>query len=98
MRYNLSHGFMALGILLLFLGGLGFLRFRDPYSRLQAAGVADVGGALSFLLGLSLRVGWGWELLVLGALAVLLLFTGPVATHAIAKGAFLRRHPPGGER
>lgn len=91
---TVAHGLMALGIALLHLGGLGVLRFRDPYSRLQAAGVADVGGVLSFLLGLALRVGWGWEI---GALAVLVLFTGPVATHAIAKGAFLRRHPPGGK-
>jgi len=90
----LAAALMVFGTVLLFLGGVGFLRFRDPYSRLQAAGVGDVGGAFSFLLGLSLLSGWGWELGVLGILAVLFLFTGPVATHAIAKGAFLRRHPP----
>ena len=92
-----AQAFMTLGVLLLFVGGTGVLRFRDPYSRLQAAGVADVGGAFSFLVGLSLLAGWGWELGVLGLLALLFLFTGPVATHAIAKGAFLRRHPTNGE-
>lgn len=90
----LAHVLMGLGAFLLLLGGIGVLRFRDPYSRLQAAGVADVGGALSFVLGLGFLAGWGWELGVLGVLVLLFLFTGPVATHAIAKGAFLRRHPP----
>lgn len=93
-----ANALMGVGALLLWLGGLGFLRFRDPYSRLQAAGVADVGGALVFLIGLSLLVGRGWELGALAMLAALSLFTGPVATHAIAKGAFLRRHPPGEDR
>ena len=49
------------------------------------------------VIGLALLAGWGWELGVLGALGALLLFTGPVATHAVAKGAFLRRHRPKGE-
>ncbi len=85
---------MWLGAALLAIGGVGMLRFRDPYSRLQAAGVADVGGASLVVIGLMVRTGWDWELGVLFVLLVLLLFTGPVATHAIAKGAFIRRHPP----
>jgi|Deesub1362A_J573_1020465.scaffolds.fasta_scaffold14939_2 multicomponent Na+:H+ antiporter subunit G len=86
---------MGLGIVLLIVGGLGFLRFSDTYSRLQATGVGDLGGALLLIIGLSLRAPLGWELGVLGLLGVLLLFTTPVATHAIAKGAFLRRHSTG---
>ncbi len=89
---------VGLGIVLLGVGGLGFLRFRDPYSRLQAAGVGDLGGAFLVVVGLALRASWGWEVGVLGLLGLLLLFTGPVATHAIAKGAFLRRHTPREDR
>ncbi len=86
------------GILLLAIGGLGFIRFRDSYSRLQAAGVGDLGGALLVVAGAALRASRAWEVGILGLLGLLLLFTGPVATHAIAKGAFLRRHAPRGER
>ena len=92
-----AQAFLAAGVLLLLVGGIGFLKYKDPYSRLQAAGVGDVGGAALVVIGLALLAGWGWELGVLGALGALLLFTGPVATHAVAKGAFLRRHRPKGE-
>jgi len=92
-----AQAFLSLGVLLLLVGGIGLLRYKDPYSRLQAAGVGDVGGAALVVIGLTLSAGWGWELGVLGALGALLLFTGPVATHAVAKGAFLRRHRPKGE-
>ena len=89
---------LSLGVFLLLVGGIGSLRFGDPYSRLQATGVGDVGGAALVVIGLALKAGWSWELGVLGALGALLLFTGPVATHAVAKGAFLRRHRPKEER
>jgi len=92
-----AQALLSLGVLLLLVGGMGLLRYKDPYSRLQAAGVGDVGGAALVVLGLAVQAGWGWELGVLGALGALLLFTGPVATHAVAKGAFFRRHRPKGE-
>ncbi len=82
---------LALGLALLGVGGLGMVRFRSPYARLQAAGVADVGGALAFLLGLMLREGWAATGGLTLVLLLFLLFTGPLATHAIAKGAFVRR-------
>lgn len=83
-----------LGLTLLLLGGVGMLRFRTPYDRLQAAGVADVGGATLFLVGLVIYTGWE----ATGGIAILLilflLFTGPLSTHAIAKGTFVRREKP----
>ena len=39
-----AQAFLAAGVLLLLVGGIGFLKYKDPYSRLQAAGVGDVGG------------------------------------------------------
>jgi len=87
-------GLLAGGLLLLLIGSLALVRFRDPYERLQGAGVGDVGGAALVMLGL-LAGGWdasgGVKLLLL----FFLLFTGPIATHAIAKAAFVRRHRPG---
>ncbi|MBC7093337.1 monovalent cation/H(+) antiporter subunit G [Candidatus Bipolaricaulota bacterium] len=85
---------LILGVALLLLGGLGMIRFRDPYDRLQAAGVADIGGATLFLVGLILRAGWGPGSGIMVLLILFLLFTGPLATHAIAKGAFVRGHRP----
>lgn len=81
---------LSLGLLLLFLGGAGMLRFRSPYDRLQAAGVADIGGTALLLVGLILEVGFGAQGGLILVLLFFLLCTGPVATHSIARGAFVR--------
>jgi len=47
-----------------------------------------------FLVGLILALGWGATGGILIALIAFLLFTGPLSTHAIAKGAFLRGERP----
>lgn len=81
---------IASGLVLLFLGGLGLVRFRSPYDRLQAAGVGDTGGSLVFLAGLAVSCGWEATGGILVLLGLFLLFTGPLSTHAIAKGAFVQ--------
>ncbi|QAA76110.1 MAG: hypothetical protein BIP78_0344 [Candidatus Bipolaricaulis sibiricus] len=86
--------FLAAGLALLLLGGVGLLRFRGPYERLQAAGVGDIGGAFLFLVGLILRLGWPATGGILVALIGFFLFTGPLSTHAIAKAAFVRGERP----
>ncbi len=82
------------GLVLLWIGGVGLLRMRNPYDRLQAAGVGDVGGVVLVLLGVLVDMGFrqsgGIPLLLL----VFLAFTGPLATHSIAKAAFVRGERP----
>lgn len=82
---------LFLGLVLLWLGGLGMVRFRSPYVRLQAAGVADIGGVVVFLLGLVVWQGWAATGGLTVVLLLFLVFTGPLATHAVAKSAFVRR-------
>jgi len=82
---------LTLGLAFLWVGGLGMVRFRSPYVRLQVAGVADIGGAALFLLGLILREGWAATGGLTIVLLLFLLFTGPLATHAVAKSAFVRK-------
>lgn len=83
--------FLGMGLALLGLGGLGILRFWAPYVRLQVAGVADIGGAGLFLIGLMCYTGWAATGGLTLVLLLFLLFTGPLATHAIAKSAFVRK-------
>jgi multicomponent Na+:H+ antiporter subunit G len=78
----------GLGCVLVVIGTVGMLRFRDVFSRLQASGVADNAGLGLILIGLIAHRGWSsldWSLL---ALTALLLITNPIATHSIAKSAF----------
>lgn len=80
------------GALLVAIGTFGIVRFRDVYSRLQASGVSDNAGLTVVLLGLILYDGWApidWTLLFL---LILMLATNPIATHSIAKSAFVQRH------
>ncbi len=67
------------------------VRFRSPYVRLQVAGVGDIGGVTLFLLGLILHAGWEATGGLTIVMVLFLLFTGPLATHAVAKSAFVRR-------
>lgn len=88
---------LGCGLLLLALGGVGLIRFRDPYQRLHGAGVGDIGGASLILIGL-LAQGWDASAGVKLVLLAFLVVTGPIATHAVAKAAFVRRHRPGGDQ
>ena len=82
----------ASGALLVAVGTFGIMRFRDVYSRLHASGVSDNAGLALVLLGLAVYKGWApmdWTLLFL---LLLMLVTNPIATHSIAKSAFVQRH------
>jgi len=90
----IAQGFLWAGMALLWVGGVGLLRMRNPYDRLQTAGVGDIGGAALMLVGVLLDMGF-WETSGVPLLLMLfLLFTGPLATHSIAKGAFVRGERP----
>ncbi|HSO21755.1 MAG TPA: monovalent cation/H(+) antiporter subunit G [Chondromyces sp.] len=81
---------IAAGALFLIVGGIGILRLPDFYSRIHPAGITDTMGALLVLVGLMFASG---SILVSFKLFFLLLFiavTSPLATHALAKAAFMR--------
>ena len=81
-----------LGTALILIGTVGIIRFKDVYSRLQASGVSDNVGITILLTGLIIRGGWethDWTILLLIGLT---LATNPVATHSIAKSAFVQHH------
>jgi multicomponent Na+:H+ antiporter subunit G len=83
---------VGLGLAFVYIGTLGVLRFRDIYSRLQASGVSDNAGLGLVLIGLVVSGGWERHDAALLLLLLLLLITNPIATHSIARSAFVRRH------
>jgi multicomponent Na+:H+ antiporter subunit G len=75
-------------------GGLGLVRMPDLYTRMHAASVTDTLGAGLVLLGLLLQAGLtlvGVKLVIIG---LLVFFTSPAATHALAKAALARGVQP----
>jgi multicomponent Na+:H+ antiporter subunit G len=72
------------------IGAIGLIRMPDFYTRMHGASVTDTAGAGLILLGLVLQAGFTLVAAKLLILALLILFTAPTATHALARAAFLR--------
>lgn len=68
-------------------GGIGILRMPDFCTRLHAAGITDTLGAMLILLGLMIQGGLTLITVKLILILLLLLFTSPTASHALAKAA-----------
>lgn len=90
----LSWIFIAGGLFFMLVGTVGVLRMPDVYTRLHAAGMTDTMGAGLLLLGMALQTIVGiahgessyWFVLVrLVLVYAFLLFTSPIATHALAR-------------
>ncbi|MDC3401802.1 monovalent cation/H(+) antiporter subunit G [Alphaproteobacteria bacterium] len=80
---------LCLGSLGVVLGALGLIRLGDVYQRMHGAGIVDTGGAGLILFGL-LLLSPDWTVAVRVALiGMLIVFTSPTATHAIARAATL---------
>jgi multicomponent Na+:H+ antiporter subunit G len=79
-------GLLVAGAALLLVGCLGVSVMRSHYDRLHYTGPAAYGAAL---VGLAVLVRCGWSLMGDKALAVavVLVVTGPVLTHATARSA-----------
>lgn len=71
-------------------GALGLLRMPDFYTRMHAASVTDTLGAGLILFGLMLQAGLTLVTAKLLIIVLLIAFTSPTATHALAKAALTR--------
>ncbi len=83
----LGWALLLVGGTFILIGGIGAMRFPDVYTRLHAAGMTDTIGAGSVLLGLVLISGWQLATVKLLMILGFLVFTSPVASHALAKAA-----------
>lgn len=83
----LSWVLIGAGSFFIVTGAIGLVRMPDLYTRMLAAGVTDMLGAILLLSGLMLQAGLTLVALKLFFILALLFFTGPVATHALAQAA-----------
>ena len=82
------------GVFFMLVGTLGILRMPDVYTRLHAAGMTDTMGAGFLILGMLFQTieaidngesSWWFILVRLVLIYLFLLFTSPIATHALAR-------------
>jgi len=85
-----SWAMLVAGGLFCAIGALGLVRMPDFYTRMHAASVVDTLGAALLLGGMMLQAGFTLVAVKLAMIGVLLFFTSPAATHALARAALLR--------
>ena len=78
---------IAGGLFFMIVGTVGILRMPDMFTRLHAAGMTDTMGAGLLILGMCLQAGFGLVLVRLVFVYAFILFTSPIATHALARAA-----------
>lgn len=83
----LAWPFMMAGSFLYLVGSLGLMRMPDVYTRMHATSVSDTLGAGLLLIGMMLTAGFSLITAKLLVILLILLYTGPVATHALARAA-----------
>lgn len=90
----LGWGSILLGLFFMLVGTVGVLRLPDVYTRLHAAGMTDTMGAGFLILGMLFETvqgilhgqsTWWFVLIRLILIYLFLLFTSPIATHALAR-------------
>ncbi len=77
---------VSVGVFFLFLGALGIFRLPDLFNRLQAGTKATTLGVVSTSIGVGL-LAKGW-LPFAAALAIFLLMTNPISSHAVARASY----------
>lgn len=90
----LSWALLLAGGAFCLVGALGLLRMPDFFTRMHAASVTDTLGAGLLLAGLALQAGLTLVTVKLVFLGLMILFTSPTATHALAKAALHRGVTP----
>jgi multicomponent Na+:H+ antiporter subunit G len=75
-------------------GGVGLIRMPDFYTRMHAASVTDTLGVGCVLAGLMLQAGFTLVTVKLLFIGILVFFTSPTATHALARAARARGVKP----
>ena len=90
----IAYIFIFLGLIFIFFGTLGIIRFPDIYTRLQTSSKCDAAGAVAIMVGLIIKEGLNAVSLRILIILLFLLLTNPVATHAIARSAAIRGIKP----
>ena len=92
--FGLSWLFIAAGAFFCVVGAFGIVRMPDFYTRMHASGVVDPFGVSLILIGLMFQAGFTLVTVKLVVIVILLLFTSPVACHALGRAALHRGLQP----
>ncbi|MGE0846422.1 MAG: monovalent cation/H(+) antiporter subunit G [Flavobacteriaceae bacterium] len=87
LQHIVAYALIGIGSFLVVVGAIGLNRMPDVYTRMHATSVSDTLGAMLILVGLMFEAGLTLVSAKLAIIILLFFFTGPVATHAVARAA-----------
>lgn len=80
--------FLVFGSFLVFLAGVGIIRFPDIYARMHAAAKAPTLGILAIAVGVSMSVRTTAATLIVSLVVILQLLSAPMGTHLLARAVY----------
>ncbi len=78
---------IVIGAFFYVVGALGLYRMPDVFTRMHAVGISDTVGAGLLLTGMMFLAGFSLVTVKLVIILAIILFTSPIATHALAQAA-----------
>ena len=90
---------VAIGIVFILFGVIGILKYKDFYQRILVTAKIDTVGVITIIIGLAVKHGISFFSLKVLLLMVILMILNPLASHMIARSAYLSgyRNPDGDE-
>ncbi|HEX2255942.1 MAG TPA: monovalent cation/H(+) antiporter subunit G [Afifellaceae bacterium] len=92
--YLVSWALVAAGSLFFLVGAIGLQRMPDIFSRLHANSVSETAGIGLLIGGMMLQGGLTLITAKLFIILLILFFTAPIATHALAQAALAAGYRP----
>lgn len=87
MNVIIGNVIIGIGVVMVFIGMLGFYRFKDFYSKLLVAAIIDTMAVITVLIGAMIRSGLTWFTLKVILILAIILVLQPVVTSKIALSA-----------
>lgn len=89
MALVLSNVLITIAMVFMAFGIIGIFRFKDFYSRILISSKVETVGFLTMMIAMMLRAGWGYAALKIMLISVMAIITNPLATHAVARSAYI---------
>ena len=80
---------IIIGVFLMFFGVIGIFRFKNFYAKILVSGVIDTVGAITFIIGIALKHGFGFFSIRLVLLIIIIVIINPLIAHIVARSAYL---------
>ena len=87
MNVIIGNFIIGIGVIIMFIGMLGFYRFKDFYAKLLVAATIDTMALITVLIGAMVRSGITWFTFKVALILAIVMVLNPVSTSKIALSA-----------